>query len=78
MDVSTQEMLEIKETKVCQVCGRTNKEVGRDLSIDHCHATLTIRGVLCNGCNSALGHAQDDPEILRALADYLENSRLTP
>jgi len=30
------------------------------------------RGVLCQWCNSALGYAKDNPEVLRRMADYLE------
>jgi hypothetical protein len=29
------------------------------------------RGLLCNDCNLALGHAHDDPARLRALIVYL-------
>jgi hypothetical protein len=51
----------------CAVCGTMEK-----LRIDHNHATGKTRGVLCQSCNSALGMAHDKPEILRALAGYLE------
>jgi nitrate/TMAO reductase-like tetraheme cytochrome c subunit len=39
---------------------------------DHDHNTGVVRGILCNGCNAAIGHAKDDPKRLRALATYLE------
>lgn len=51
----------------CAVCGST-----RDLHIDHCHSTGKIRGILCGRCNNAAGQTGDDPERLRAIADYLE------
>lgn len=51
----------------CEVCGQ-----GGRLVIDHNHTTGEIRGVLCATCNAALGQAQDDPAILRSLADYLD------
>lgn len=41
-------------------------------AVDHCHTTSKVRGVICNGCNVAIGSAKDDPSILRALAAYLE------
>ncbi len=40
--------------------------------LDHDHATQEVRGVLCSGCNLALGHVKDDIARLRGLADYLE------
>jgi hypothetical protein len=43
--------------------------------VDHCHNTGKVRALLCRGCNTALGHAKDDPVILRKLADYLERHR---
>lgn len=41
------------------------------LHVDHCHVTGAIRMLLCNRCNSILGHANDDVEMLLACADYL-------
>lgn len=40
--------------------------------IDHCHATGVVRGLLCRGCNTALGLVRDKPDAMRRLADYLE------
>lgn len=40
--------------------------------VDHCHATGKIRGILCVRCNLLLGHANDQPEVLRNCAAYLE------
>lgn len=52
----------------CAACGEKTSEP----HVDHCHATGKIRGVLCRGCNLALGHAKNDPAVLRKLAEYLE------
>lgn len=57
----------------CAICGRTDVP-GRwenNLHIDHDHATGKIRGVLCHGCNVAIGHFRDDPELLRKAIAYL-------
>jgi hypothetical protein len=54
----------------CAICGSTPK-TSKHLHLDHCHATGRIRGVLCRGCNTALGHAKDCPKILAKLAAYL-------
>ena len=48
--------------------------------IDHDHSCCPkgscgrcVRGLLCSGCNFAIGHANDDAARLRAAADYLDN-----
>jgi len=44
--------------------------------VDHVHDnTKRVRGVLCNSCNLTIGHARENPEILRSLADYIEANR---
>lgn len=54
----------------CDVCGRR----GDRMAIDHCHTTGKVRGLLCMGCNVALGAVEDDPDRLRALALYVERA----
>ena len=44
------------------------------LYVDHDHETGLARGLTCASCNTALGHAHEDPERLRRMADYLELS----
>jgi hypothetical protein len=44
-------------------------------SVDHCHNSGRVRAILCHGCNTALGFAKDDPEILLALASYAMKHR---
>ncbi len=40
--------------------------------VDHCHKTSSVRGILCNRCNSVLGLCEDKPELLSKLARYLK------
>lgn len=54
----------------CLVCG-----VVGPLVVDHCHSSGVVRGLLCRVCNLGIGHMKDDPERLRAAADYLEARR---
>ena len=42
------------------------------LCLDHCHEKGTVRGLLCNRCNRALGLVGDNVGLLRAMAEYLE------
>lgn len=58
---------------VCAICGGDSGVKG--WHVDHDHVTGKIRGVLCGGCNTALGQMKDNPEILRAAADYVEKHR---
>lgn len=43
-------------------------------AIDHCHTTGVVRGLLCRGCNAALGHFHDDPVVLTRAVEYLSSS----
>ena len=56
--------------KGCMICG--TKEEETKLFIDHCHKSGKVRGALCRGCNSLLGFAKDDPEVLRNAIKYLK------
>ena len=56
---------------VCAICGRTQEENGKRLSVDHDHETGAVRGLLCKSCNSGLAMFQDSPEIFHSAADYL-------
>lgn len=61
---------------VCAICSKPETTVVgagvKPLSVDHCHMTNAIRGLLCHHCNHGLGHFMDDPAALRAAADYIE------
>jgi hypothetical protein len=51
----------------CEVCGSSGR-----ICLDHDHETNQFKGWLCDRCNVAVAMARDNPEILRALADYVE------
>lgn len=53
----------------CAICKRAPGLKG--FSVDHCHQTGAIRGLLCGRCNTAIGLLWDDPAILRSAIDYL-------
>lgn len=61
---------------LCAICGRPERvkdRMGRArkwLTVDH--KDTRVRGLLCHHCNVALGHAEDRPELLRRMAEYLE------
>lgn len=57
----------------CEICGGTNKN-GKALQFDHCHRQGHFRGWLCSRCNLTLGRVDDNPQLLRQLAAYLERA----
>lgn len=66
---------------LCAICGRpeTTRSCAsgepRRLSVDHDHVTGQVRGLLCHGCNVAIGHFGDDVEVLLSAVRYLEGPR---
>ena len=44
----------------------------QNFSVDHCHNTGKIRGLLCYNCNLMLGNAKDDPDLLLKAIEYLK------
>lgn len=66
---------------VCGICGNPEtaiiKNTLRQLSVDHCHETDQIRGLLCTKCNRALGMFEDSIDILASAISYLRNANLS-
>lgn len=58
----------------CQLCGTKGSNTRQEICVDHCHTSGRVRGFLCHDCNLAIGKAQDDPNLLRRMADYLEKA----
>lgn len=54
---------------LCWIC-RKNQAT----SVDHCHKTNVVRGLLCNSCNWGLGHFTDDSNILVNAIKYLQGA----
>ena len=52
----------------CAIC----KEIPERICVDHCHRTGAVRGLLCSGCNTALGLLKEDLLRIYALADYIK------
>lgn len=56
----------------CAICGKHQSILDRTLDVDHDHKTNRIRSLLCSHCNTVLGLMDDDPELLRKAAKYLD------
>lgn len=56
----------------CAICRKPFDEP-LSASVDHCHETGRVRGLLCRLCNLALGHIQDDVDTAERLLAYVRN-----
>lgn len=63
---------------VCKICKKPETTIIKNarisLSVDHCHKTGKVRGLLCRHCNNAIGLLWDDPKLLKSALKYLEKS----
>ena len=63
---------------LCEICQKPLQLAGKkgddieSASIDHCHISGKIRGILCRNCNVALGHFKDSRLHLMAALKYLD------
>lgn len=69
------EAMSAEQGHVCAICGEpetlVRKGQAERLSVDHCHTTGEVRGLLCAHCNHGIGKFKDSPELLRAALAYL-------
>ena len=70
-DLSISEYYDMVDSQenLCKICKKESKE--KRLSIDHCHKTGKVRGLLCQSCNWGLGHFKDDVNLLKKAILYL-------
>ncbi len=62
----------VAQEGVCAICGRPDPK--RRLTVDHCHLTGKVRGLLCKKCNTAIGLLGDSSDVLvKALAYCLKH-----
>jgi hypothetical protein len=59
-----------KQEGLCAIC-----QVAPAQHVDHDHSDGRVRALLCFNCNGGLGQFKDDPDVLRAAADYVEFHR---
>lgn len=68
-----------KRNSLCDICkkqetAKHQSGIIKSLSVDHCHKTGKVRGLLCNMCNRGLGLFLDNTELLKTAINYLVNN----
>ena len=59
--------MQVEQKGLCKMgCGKIGSHV------DHSHSSGRVRGLLCSNCNTGLGLFNDNPELLRNAAEYVE------
>lgn len=68
--------LYLEQSGLCAICNlpETSSKCTY-LAVDHCHKTGKIRGLLCNGCNRALGMLGDTLAGVEKAVEYLRKNQ---
>lgn len=78
-DKEYDDMRKLQDNK-CRICGYEfpiEPKYNTDRpNIDHCHTTGTVRGLLCQHCNTGLGKFNDDINLLSRAIAYLQGDLL--
>jgi hypothetical protein len=65
----------VRQNGVCAICQNPQSRKGtKRLSVDHCHKTKKVRGLLCAKCNMAIGILADDDARCTRAAEYLSHA----
>jgi hypothetical protein len=64
------EQMLVDQNNQCAIC---KKEIGWEASVDHCHTTNVVRGLLCRKCNLGIGAFKDNIETIRKAIEYVKN-----
>lgn len=68
-------MLDMQDRRCANPGCKTANPKGRGFCLDHDHNTNRVRGILCAGCNLAIGHARESETVLFGAIDYLRKYR---
>lgn len=73
VDLAAYDQMLTKQNGKCAICSKLARQENYGvLHVDHCHKTGAVRGLLCRNCNHVLGLMNDNPDLVRAAANYLD------
>ncbi len=68
----------VAQSNGCAACGDALAALPpKHIHVDHDHSTGAVRGVLCQGCNTAIGLLRDSPSRAMKVASYLRRNAPT-
>lgn len=67
----------LKQNGVCCICKKHRVASNKyHMTVDHCHKTGKIRGILCTWCNRGIGLFEDNIEFLENAKIYIKGSQI--
>lgn len=73
------ERMLVAQDRRCAICKTDSpaRRVRRYFSVDHCHVTKKVRGLLCHRCNILVSHAENAlfPEALKYIQRHIEHDK---
>ena len=71
------ESLRLIQNNLCAICNKPETRIFKgkvtNLCVDHNHITKEVRKLLCNRCNTMIGHCNEDIVLLYKMIEYLKN-----
>ena len=65
----------LEQNNCCAICNINQVNYKRKFSVDHCHETGKIRGLLCNMCNKGISHFKEKIELIEKAINYIINEK---
>lgn len=64
-----------KQGNVCAICNRYRIASNKGyMTVDHCHVSGKVRGILCTWCNRGLGLFEDNIKFFEFAINYLKEN----
>lgn len=74
IDLDTYNIMLTSQENRCLICKMSQEQEVRKFTVDHCHKSGIVRGLLCNKCNRGLGIFKDSTSLLQSAINYLNRS----